>query len=72
MRLRAEPPKVTRLSRKALSTFGIIALLAIGSALIYALQPRDRNQDGEELFSTENRATADGLSCNASRNQSAS
>ncbi|SFX98306.1 type IV secretion system protein VirB10 [Paracoccus pantotrophus] len=61
MRLHAEPPKVTRLSRKALSTFSIIASLAIGGALIYALQPRDRNQDGEELFSTENRATADGL-----------
>ncbi|MFN8683407.1 TrbI/VirB10 family protein [Paracoccus sp. P2] len=61
MRLRAEPPKVTRLSRKALTAFGLIASLAIGGALIYALQPRDRNQDGEELFSTENRATADGL-----------
>lgn len=35
--------------------------LAIGGALIYALQPRDRGQDGEELFSTENRAIADGL-----------
>ncbi|MEF9603359.1 conjugal transfer protein TraI [Paracoccus sp. PXZ] len=61
MRLRAEPPKVTRLSRKALTAFGLAASLAIGGALIYALQPRDRNQDGEELFSTENRATADGL-----------
>lgn len=61
MRLRAEPPKVTRLSRKALTAFGLIASLAIGGALIYALQPRERGQDGEELFSTENRATADGL-----------
>ncbi|WP_323718130.1 TraB/TrbI/VirB10 family type IV secretion system protein [Paracoccus aminovorans] len=61
MRLHAEPPKVTRLSRKALTAFGLIASLAIGGALIYALQPRDRGRDGEELFSTENRATADGL-----------
>ncbi|MCJ1901399.1 conjugal transfer protein TraI [Paracoccus versutus] len=61
MRLRAEPPKVTRLSRRALAAFGLVASLAIGGALIYALQPRDRGQDGEELFSTENRATADGL-----------
>ncbi|QLH13047.1 TrbI/VirB10 family protein [Paracoccus pantotrophus] len=61
MRLHAEPPRVTRLSRKALTAFGLIASLAIGGALIYALQPRDRGQDGEELFSTENRATADGL-----------
>ncbi|MDO5703915.1 MAG: TrbI/VirB10 family protein [Paracoccus sp. (in: a-proteobacteria)] len=61
MRLRAEPPKVTRLSRKVLTAFGLIASLAIGGALIYALQPRERSKDGEELFSTENRATADGL-----------
>ncbi|REF73399.1 TrbI/VirB10 family protein [Paracoccus versutus] len=61
MRLRVEPPKVTRLSRKALTAFGLIASLAIGGALIYALQPRDRGQDGEELFSTESRPTADGL-----------
>ncbi|WP_449045080.1 TrbI/VirB10 family protein [Paracoccus versutus] len=61
MRLHAEPPKVTRLSRRALAAFGLIASLVIGGALIYALQPHDRDQDGEELFSTENRATADGL-----------
>ena len=61
MRLHAEPPQVTRLSRRAITAFGLIASLAIGGALIYALQPRDRGQDGEELFSTENRATADGL-----------
>lgn len=61
MRLHAEPPKVTRLSRKALTRFGVVASLTIGGALIYALQPREHGQDGEELFSTENRPTADGL-----------
>ena len=61
MRLRAEAPRVTRLSRKALAGAGLIVSLGIGGALIYALQTRDRGADGEELYSTENRATADGL-----------
>ncbi|WP_449043469.1 TrbI/VirB10 family protein [Paracoccus versutus] len=61
MRLRAEPPRVTRLSRKVLAGIAGIAALGIGAALIYALQTRDVERTGEELFSTENRATADGL-----------
>ncbi|MBR7653672.1 TrbI/VirB10 family protein [Brucella oryzae] len=61
MRLRAEAPRVTRLSRKTLAGAGLIVSLGIGGALIYALQTRDRGADGEELYSTENRATADGL-----------
>ncbi|MEQ9570928.1 MAG: TrbI/VirB10 family protein, partial [Nitratireductor sp.] len=36
-------------------------LLGIGGALIYALQIRDAGPGGEELYSTENRPTADGL-----------
>lgn len=59
MRLRAERPCFTRLSRKALA--GAVALLGIGGALIYALQTPDRGGTGEELYSTENRPTADGL-----------
>lgn len=62
MRLRPDPPRVTRLSRKVLVGVGFVALLGIGGALIYALQSRDRSGGGEELFSTENRNTADGLS----------
>ena len=62
MRLRAEPPRVTRLSRKMLAGVGAVALFGIGSALIYALQTRDAGPGGEELYSTENRPTADGLS----------
>ena len=61
MRLRAEAPRVTRLSRKMLAGAGAVALLGIGGALIYALQTRDMSGNGEELYSTENRATADGL-----------
>lgn len=62
MRLRAEPPRVTRLSRKMLAGVGAVALLGIGGALIYALQTRDAGPGGEELYSTDNRPTADGLS----------
>ena len=38
MRLRAEPPRVTRLSRKMLAGAGAVALLGIGGALIGAIQ----------------------------------
>ena len=62
MRLRASPPRVTRLSRKMLASVGAIAFLSIGGALIYALQTRDGGPGGGELYSTENRPTADGLS----------
>ncbi|GHE74485.1 conjugal transfer protein TraI [Camelimonas fluminis] len=62
MRLRAEPPRVTRLSRKMLAAIGGFALLGIGGALIYALQTRDAEPGGDELYSVENRPTADGLS----------
>ncbi len=61
MRLRAESPRVTRLSRKMLAGVGAVAVLGIGGALIYALQTRDAGRGGEELFSTNNRQTADGL-----------
>ena len=40
MRLRAEAPRVTRLSRKALAGLGLVAGLGVGGALIYALQTR--------------------------------
>ncbi len=61
MRLRAEPPRVTRLSRKVLASVTAVALVGIGGALIYALQTRNVGRDGEELYSTTNRQTADGL-----------
>ncbi len=61
MRLRAEPPRVTRLSRKVLASVATVALVGIGGALIYALQTRDAGKSGEELYSTDNRQTADGL-----------
>ena len=61
MRLRAEPPRVTRLSRKLLASVGAVALLGIAGTLIYALQTREAGPGGGELYSTENRPTADGL-----------
>ncbi|CAM5530152.1 hypothetical protein MAUB1S_08843 [Mycolicibacterium aubagnense] len=61
MRLRAEAPRVTRLSRKVLAGLGLVASVGIGGALIYALQTRDGGRPNEELYSTDNRATADGL-----------
>lgn len=61
MRLRAEAPRVTRLSRRALASITAVGLVGIGGALIYALQTRDGGQGGEELYSTNNRQTADGL-----------
>nr|WP_230307608.1 TrbI/VirB10 family protein [Brevundimonas mediterranea] len=60
MRLRAEPPRVTRLSRKVLAGIGLVGSLSIGGALIYALQTRDGGRQ-EELISTDNRSTPDRL-----------
>ncbi len=61
MRLRADAPRVTRLSRKVLAGLGLVASVGIGGALIYALQTRDGGRSTEELYSTDNRSTADGL-----------
>ncbi|RUZ73478.1 TrbI/VirB10 family protein, partial [Mesorhizobium sp. M7A.F.Ca.US.006.01.1.1] len=61
MRLRREPPRVTRLSRRVLAGLGLVASLGVGGALIYALQTRHGGHGNEELYSTDNRTTADGL-----------
>ncbi|EJN03471.1 TrbI/VirB10 family protein [Phyllobacterium sp. YR531] len=61
MRLRADSPRVTRLSRKVLAGLGLVASLGLGGALVYALQTRNGGRPPEELYSTDNRSTADGL-----------
>lgn len=61
MRLRGNPPRVTRLSRRVLAGIGLVAALGVGGALIYALQTPKDGVGSEELYSTENRGTADGL-----------
>ncbi|KIZ48099.1 MULTISPECIES: TrbI/VirB10 family protein [Rhodopseudomonas] len=61
MRLRGTPPRVTRLSRRVLAGLGLVGALGVGGALIYALQTPDNGAGSNELYSTENRNTADGL-----------
>ncbi|MES2144453.1 MAG: TrbI/VirB10 family protein [Pseudomonadota bacterium] len=50
-----------RLSRKVLAVLMMTACLGIGGALIFALQGRDPGEGQNELFTTENRPTADEL-----------
>ncbi|MBZ9719218.1 TrbI/VirB10 family protein [Mesorhizobium sp. AD1-1] len=61
MQLRADPPRVTRLSRKVLAGIGLCASLGVGGALIYALRTSEAGRHGDELYSTSNRQPADGL-----------
>lgn len=60
LQLRGDPPRVMRLSRKALSILGLLAGTAVGGALIYALQPATK-QAPSELYKTESYSTADSL-----------
>jgi type IV secretion system protein VirB10 len=61
LRLRGERPRVTRLSRKVLIALGGVSALAVAGALGYALQTRNKTQTGQELLSTQNRPSAEGL-----------
>jgi type IV secretion system protein VirB10 len=60
LRLRGDPPRVMRLSRKTLAAAGLVATAGIGGALIYALQP-STSEPSSELYETESRATSDAL-----------
>ncbi|MFG1345543.1 TrbI/VirB10 family protein [Xanthobacter autotrophicus DSM 431] len=62
LRLRPEPPRVTRLSRRVLIGLGGTGAIAILGALVWALDSSRRGAPlRTELYSTDNRATADGL-----------
>ena len=61
LRLRGERPRVTRLSRKVLMGMGCVSALAVAGALGYALQTRNKTSAGQELLSTQNRPSAEGL-----------
>ncbi|MEI9413133.1 TrbI/VirB10 family protein [Mesorhizobium salmacidum] len=62
LQLRPEPARVTRLSRKVLIGLCGIASVAILGTLFWALDSRGRSaEQSSELFTTENRTTADGL-----------
>lgn len=58
--LRGEPPKVMRLSRKAIGLSSAAAAALIGGALIYALIP-EGPKTAEELYNTDSRNAADSL-----------
>lgn len=60
VRLRGDLPRVMRLSRKAIGIASALTLSLIGGALLYALQPQDR-QETQELYNTQGVAVADGL-----------
>lgn len=61
-RLRAEHPRVTRLSRKVLAGGSAVALIVIGGAVLWSLQNKHpRGQATDELYSTEHHNVADGI-----------
>lgn len=60
LRLRPDKPRVVRLSRRVLGALAGVSALALGGALIWALQS-SQPRAPEELFNTDNRTTADGL-----------
>ncbi|MDE2364296.1 MAG: TrbI/VirB10 family protein [Hyphomicrobiales bacterium] len=61
LRLRADRPRITRLSRKVLAGGTAIALIVISAAVLWALQNRRNRHTAEELYSTDHKTTADGL-----------
>ena len=62
LRLGAERPKITRLSRKALAGGTGLALLLISAAVLWALKNnRPHNPAPGELYSTDHHNVADGL-----------
>lgn len=60
VKLRGDPPRVMRLSRKAIGIASACGFALVGSALIYALQPAGR-KGAEELYNTDGVAVADNL-----------
>lgn len=58
--LRGEPPRVMRLSRKALAVVGAGTGLGISGLLIYALQAPDENA-APELYGTDGRAATEAI-----------
>ena len=60
VRLRGDPPRVMRLSRKAIGIASACGFALVGGALIYALQPEGR-KGAEELYNTDGVAVSDGL-----------
>ncbi|WP_407156541.1 TrbI/VirB10 family protein [Bradyrhizobium sp. STM 3557] len=61
VRLGAEFPKITRLSRKVLAGGSALALLLIAGAALWALGNRPHDPAPSELYSTDHHNVADGL-----------
>ncbi len=61
LRLRPERPRVMRLSRRVLATLGGVSAIAVAGALTFALWPHSAKGPAQELYSTDNRQTPDGL-----------
>lgn len=62
LRLRAERPRITRLSRKVLAGGTALALLLISGAVLWALRSNHpHNSMPDELYSTDHHNVADGL-----------
>jgi type IV secretion system protein VirB10 len=60
VKLRGDPPRVMRLSRKAIGIVSACGFAVVGGAMIYALQPEGR-KGAEELYNTDGAAVADNL-----------
>lgn len=61
LRLRPDPPRVMRLSRRTLGVLAAVGGLGLGAILIIALQDPERGTGPAELFNTERVPTADEL-----------
>src|SRR3982074_3334289 len=62
LRLRAERPKITRLSRKVLAGGSALALLLVSGAVLWALSSnRLHSPAPDALYSTDHHNVADGL-----------
>ena len=62
LRLRADHPRITRLSRKVLAGGSALALLLISGAVLWALRSNHpHNPAPDELYSTDHHNVADGL-----------
>lgn len=62
LRLGAERPRITRLSRKVLASASALALLLISGAVLWALRSNHpRSPAPDELYSTDHNNVADGL-----------
>lgn len=59
--LRGDPPRVMRLSRKALTVMGAVTAVGVGGALLWALTPHAGKQKPPELYDTKSRNIADQL-----------